>query len=107
MEAKGKLFILPPPKCQNMTKRKIPFNLEGRDILWLDKEIVKGTYASYSHAGRSAIVLLKKHENRREKWLKEINNFREQIFKSASLTEEDKANLTRRIDILKDNLGFK
>ena len=43
-----------------MSKKRIPANVDMSTVHWLDREISKGIFASYSHAIRLALKLLKK-----------------------------------------------
>mgnify|MGYP001581109104 CR=1 FL=1 len=43
-----------------MGKKRIPANVDIPTVEWLDRQISKGVYASYSHAIRLALKLLRK-----------------------------------------------
>ena len=44
-----------------MAKKRIPANVDFKTVHWLDRQIELGLFASYSHAIRTALKLLKLH----------------------------------------------
>ena len=44
-----------------MAKKRIPANVDLKTVHWLDRQIELKLYASYSHAIRIALKLLKEH----------------------------------------------
>ena len=62
-----------------MDKKKIPVNIDIRTIKWIDTQIQKGVFASYSHAGRVAFKELQKNMKIEKILLNDIKNIEKEI----------------------------